>query len=110
MSESWVGVRHFTPDEFAGPMNMEFIRRLDQARTRAGVPFVLSSTYREGDDKAHGAGFAVDIKCTASGDRYCILKALLGQGFHRIGIYDRHIHVDAWPAGPVRVVWWGTSK
>lgn len=106
----WGRVDNFTSSEFTGPMNPVFIKKLDRARTQAGVAFVITSSYRARDDGAHGDGYAVDIACTESRARYCILKALMGQGFHRIGVYDKHIHVDDWPKGDPRVIWWGESR
>lgn len=110
MSNGWRNIEHFEPIEFDGPMHIGFVGKLDRARTQSGVPFVISSGFRAGDDGAHGLGRAVDIRCRDSRSRFCILKALLGQGFKRIGVYDKHIHVDDWPDGDQRVIWWGTSK
>lgn len=43
---------------------------------------------------AHLKGLAVDYLCVNSVDRFFIVKALLGSGFNRIGIYNDHVHVD----------------
>lgn len=42
-------------------MSQEFLDWLDAVRERAGVPFVLTSDGRPGDDGLHGLGCAVDI-------------------------------------------------
>lgn len=106
----WNQIEHFTSSEFTGPMDPAFIKKLDRARGQAGVKFQITSSYRSDSKTAHGVGHAVDIACTGSRERYCILKALLGQGFTRIGVYDKHIHVDDWPDGDPRVIWWGESQ
>lgn len=108
----WNSIEHFTSSEFTGPMDPAFIKKLDRARTQAGVAFVITSSYRSDSDTGHGAlpGRTVDIACTQPRARYCIVKALLGQGFHRIFLYDKHIHVDEWPDGDPRVMDIGISR
>lgn len=60
---------------------------------------------------AHKTGRGVDIRCADSGLRYRILDAAFSEGFLRIGIYDRHIHLDLECEGfPQCKVWWGKSK
>lgn len=110
--EQWDNLKHFESTEFEYPdkMNYDFLLKLDRARGIAGVPFILSSTYRDGDSKSHGKGLAVDIKCRNSGNRFKIVSSLIRVGFVRIGIYDRHIHVDYDAYLPLNVMWWGTSK
>ena len=105
-------MRHFKAHEFSdfGAMKVPMLEMLDQARQIAGVPFKITSSYRDGDKKSHGRGWAVDIACTASRDRYHILTGLLAAGFTRVGVYDRHIHADADPTLDQEVMWWGTSK
>jgi hypothetical protein len=83
---------------------------LDDARSIAGVPFVLTSAFRAGDPRSHGRGLAVDIRCSDSETRWRILKGVILAGFLRIGIYDRHIHVDIDESLPQRVAWWGRSQ
>lgn len=105
-------VDYFAPREFSDPdaMSQELIEKLDTARAFAEVPFKINSSYREGDPLAHGRGTAVDISCTKSVDRHDMLKALYLVGFNRIGVYDRHIHVDVDKELPQDVTWWGKSK
>jgi hypothetical protein len=94
-------------------MDASFIAMLDLARETAGVPFKITSDFRVGDAKCHGRGKAVDIACTDSRSRYAILAALVGVGFKRIGIYDRHIHVDFCTEAegfPRPRCWWGESR
>ena len=99
----WNLLDHFSPEEFAPhpeKMNEELLRRLNTARHFAGLPIYVTSHYRPGDPKAHGAGDAVDIADNLQGEpctstwRYHVLRSLLAAGFKRIGVYDRHIHAD----------------
>lgn len=110
MSIDWDQITHFSAAEFDGPMDAAFVRRLDRAREWAGVPFVLTSTFRANSDTSHGVGYGVDVRCHNARDRFHILDGLFQMGFHRLGIYDRHIHVDNWPAGDPEVVWLGKSE
>ena len=43
-------------------------------------------------------------------ERYLVLPSLLASGFHRIGVYDRHFHVDVSRRLPGRVIWTGKSQ
>lgn len=106
-----IALRYFQPGEFSEPgaMDEDFLVRLDEARHLAGIPFRLSSTYRAGDPRSHGRGKAVDIAATESRDRFHIVRGALLAGFRRIGVYDRHVHLDADPSLSPDVMWWGTS-
>ena len=80
------------------------VNRFNEARSIAGVPFIITSGYRceryndslknAAKDSAHLAGLAADIKAEDSGTRFRIVDGLLQVGFMRIGIYPRHIHAD----------------
>lgn len=94
----------------------QFMNLLNLARIRAGIPFRINSAYRCSvhnfycggkSNSAHLYGWAADIKCEASTERYLILEALISVGFKRIGIYNDFIHVDCDPAKPEKVVWVG---
>lgn len=110
-----VNLRYFKPVEFekATPacsiddMDEEFLLKLDEARTLAGVPFIISSAFRS-EEYEHSKGRhldnvgahsrkpckAVDILCFTSRDRLKMVTALLCVGFKRIGIYRDFVHVD----------------
>ena len=105
--------RYFTDAEVAG-LQPAFVERLDLAREMAGVSFVITEGLAKGGShvkkSAHEAGWAVDLRCSSSHQRFRILRALFAAGFTRIGVYDRHIHVDADPTKPQEVTWHGTSS
>lgn len=106
--------RYFSESEFRRceppcsekDMDACFLSRLDKARERAGIPFVLNCAYRSADwDKEKGRSGkgahteipckCVDIRCSTSQNRLKIIKALLDEGFVRIGIGKTFVHVDA---------------
>ena len=109
---------YFTIDEFDHPYSMSenFLITLDKIRDRANVPIYISSDYRPGDDKAHGQGVAVDIPDDLNSDgisahwTYRVVLAAMQMGITRIGIYDKHVHLDTWYNGPSEVLWQGTSR
>ena len=81
----------------------ELVSMLDEAREIAGVPFIITSGFRNSiknkevggvENSAHLSGLAVDIQCLDSADRFDILRGLLGAKFQRIGVYNNHIHAD----------------
>lgn len=109
--------RHFKEDEVTG-LDLELVAKLDLARERAGVPFVITSGKRDAkrnaldggvQDSSHLRGLAVDLRCSNGLDRFQMVKALLGVGFERLGCYDAHIHVDLDPSLPQEVLWTGVS-
>ena len=112
----------FTLEEFDSPdspgsgqnMQHNFIIRLGEARTIAGIPFVISSGFRtkehnakvEGvNGSAHTKGLAADIRIANSRIRFIILSALLKVGFTRIGIANNFIHVDVDTGKAPNVIW-----
>lgn len=79
------------------------MKRLDEARHIAGVPFIVNSAYRtpeyelskgRSSTSSHCKGCAVDLRCSNSSDRLRILTGLISAGFTRIGIAFNFIHVD----------------
>lgn len=92
----WQMMHYFSAQEFVEPekMSRRLVAMLDLARHGAGIPFHITSSFRDGDDLSHGDGHGVDIACVSSSDRYAIVNSLLIVGFSRIGIYPRHIHAD----------------
>ena len=101
--------KHFKREEFnchccgIEKMDDEFLRRLDQARDLAGVPFGILSGYRcpkhnaEVGSKAlnHPRGKAADIRTNIGPHRILVLQGLILAGFRRIGIAKTFIHADS---------------
>ena len=114
----WSKVRHFSRDEFGYAGNVEpdetLVQLLDEARSMAGVPFVLTSGIR-GEDRnrevggveksAHTTGHAADISAESSRERFLIVDALLQCGGSRIGIGSDFVHVDTDESKPQEVIW-----
>ena len=94
-------------------MHPETMRRLDLARSIAGIPFVINSAFRTVEHEkrmgrigasSHTTGRAVDIRCNTDRNRYLIITALLMAGFDRIGIHRTFIHVDDSPKHAAQVI------
>lgn len=114
---------YFTKEEMACkcgcglmPNNLVFLERLHNARERAGVSFPINSWVRcparnkeEGgrENSAHLRGCAVDIRIDKynSYKRFLVIKALIEEGFNRIGVYDWGIHVDSDETLPKQQFW-----
>lgn len=114
---------YFSDVEVVG-LDHEFVACLDQARHKAGIPFVLTSGFRDPQknaevggvsDSAHTKGLAADIRCGNSHTLYKILDGLYSAGIRRIGIYYRmsdqdgalnytHVHCDIDQTKPQEVV------
>jgi uncharacterized protein YcbK (DUF882 family) len=95
-------------------MDKTFLLKLDEARERAGIPFVINSAYRSPEHNAkiggkpnssHLKGLAVDISVTNSRQRFIVLNALLEVGFTRIGIADTFLHVDLDNGKSKDIIW-----
>jgi len=109
MTDIYKNLRYFTRPEFSNPdaMSTELLLKLDWARHKTGLPYILTSTYRANDVRTHGKGLAVDIACNSSQTRLLMLDALRAVEFDRIGIYSKHIHVDVAVSDPPGI-WYGT--
>ncbi len=109
-----VGYKYFAPREIVG-LKSELVELLDKAREIAGVPFVLTSGYRNPaknkavggvEDSSHITGLAVDIRVKDGVSGGKILLALAQVGFTRFGFYkDNHIHVDMDSTKPNPCIW-----
>lgn len=113
---------YFDEKEFArcsppcklGDMDARFMAKLDLARAKAGIPFVLNCAYRSRawdlskgrtGNSAHCSGKAVDIRCNTSANRMKIVQGLLAAGFTRIGIGKTFVHADNDETKPQGVIW-----
>ena len=95
-------------------MDARFLAKLDLARAKAGIPFVLNCAYRSRawdlskgrtGNSAHCSGKAVDIRCNTSSNRMKIVQGLLTAGFTRIGIGRTFVHADSDETKPQGVIW-----
>ena len=120
-------MKYFKLSEFDSPdlvgsgeaMDMDFLSRLDQARSLCDIPFKITSGfrtqqynedllargYKASANSSHLKGLAADIACTNSAARHIIVSALLKVGLNRIGIADTFIHVDRDPSKVANVIW-----
>jgi hypothetical protein len=117
-----LNLRWFKPSEFRGAferMDPVLLRMLDATRGFSGRPIVITNAFREGEGTAHALGKAVDISDNGRGApigsrwRFLVVKAALAAGFTRVGVYDRHIHLDVASEDegyPAEVIWTGTSR
>jgi zinc D-Ala-D-Ala carboxypeptidase len=115
--------KNFTDDEFKCPCCGKlldslpfraFIAKLQDARNIAGIPFVITSGYRclkhnkavgGKPDSSHLMSVAVDIRIRTSSERFLIIGGLMKAGFARLGIGQKHIHVDMDVCKPQRLIW-----
>lgn len=60
---------------------------------------------------AHNAGLAVDLRAWDGKTKYAIVNAALELGIKRVGIYDRHVHIDIDSTKTHQnTIWLGKSK
>ena len=116
---------HFTDKDFPrGKPSQVLIDRLELARAYYGKPIMISSGGRTtaqnrsvdgAKDSEHiidpvtGEFEGCDIKCADSHARFELLPILF-RYFHRVGIYDKHLHVGMSKTLPQDVCWIGVSK
>jgi peptidoglycan hydrolase-like protein with peptidoglycan-binding domain len=106
--------KYFKASEIVG-LKPELVSLLDKARGIAGVPFFITSGYRDPahnievggvSDSSHTDGLAVDLKFKDGVTAWKIITACQQVGFVRIGGYaDGHIHVDCSKTLPQNVFW-----
>jgi hypothetical protein len=85
-------------------MSIDFVKLLDSAREKAGIPFKINSGFRcrsyndllqnSSPDSSHIRGLAADVHVEGSRERFLIIESLYFVGFRRFGIYRSHVHVD----------------
>jgi hypothetical protein len=118
---------HFNDDELAG-LDKELCARLDMARDKAGVPFIITCGKRTAAqnaclhgavaDSAHIAGLAVDLATGSDHLKNRIIYGLCVAGLgDRVGEYftidpanpnnliPHHVHVDIDTSKPAQVTW-----
>lgn len=111
--EARAGYKYFKQSEIVG-LKPELVKMLDDARGFAGIPFKITSGFRDKksnekaggvEDSAHLLGLAVDIACTSSDARWKIFNSLLKVGFTRIGFGKDFIHCDIDTSKPKNMIW-----
>ena len=101
-------MKYFRTEEFAckcgcgkADISEELVKRIERARSFAGVPFIITSGCRGKNhnkkvggvkDSSHLQGLAVDISISNE-SKSAILMAL-GKCFNRIGVSNDFVHVD----------------
>jgi hypothetical protein len=100
-----MALKHFkieTDPKMQG-LNIQLLTMLDNARTMADMPFIITSGVRTMEENrkvggvnssAHLLGLACDIKCENDTQAFLIIKGAVVAGFKRIGIGKGHIHLD----------------
>jgi zinc D-Ala-D-Ala carboxypeptidase len=121
-------LRYFDFSEFDSPdekgsgekhMDRGFLRKLDNARHIAGIPFRITSGfrtkaynidltnrgYKTSKTSPHMKGLAADISTPDSKTRYKVIEALRLQNFTRIGIGKNFVHCDTDTSKSQEVIW-----
>lgn len=84
-------------------LQIDLLRALAKIEQEIGQELLYTSGYRcdvcnelagGAKDSAHLRGLAVDISVETSLDRYSLLDVLFTSNVRRIGVYQRHIHID----------------
>jgi uncharacterized protein YcbK (DUF882 family) len=117
-------VKYFNLSEFDSPdeidsgdnMDLDFLRKLDEAREIAGIPFKVNSGYRSVAHNKKVGGVlnsshikipccAADIHINSSRDRFLIIAAAIKVGINRIGIGKNFLHLDTDKTKSQDVTW-----
>ena len=117
-------VKYFNLSEFDSPdevdsgdnMDLDFLRKLDEAREIVGIPFKVNSGYRSVNYNKKVGGVsnsshikipccAADIHANTSRDRFLIMSAAIKVGINRIGIGKNFIHLDTDKTKSQDVTW-----
>lgn len=110
-----VKYKYFSEAEVKG-LKPDLVTMLDKAREFAGVPFIITSGYRNDTQNtkaggvggsSHTLGVGVDISAKNSTMLFKIASGAFKAGFTRIGLYSTHIHLDIGqaPKFPQTVLW-----
>jgi zinc D-Ala-D-Ala carboxypeptidase len=115
-------MKHFKISEFDSPdevgsgerMDDDVLQMIDKARELFGKPIHINSGVRTiahnekvGGSKlsSHLKGYAIDVSCDNSADRFRLIEILMLVGFNRLGIAKTFIHVDNDPDKSKNVIW-----
>ena len=123
----WSRYKYFKEREFDSPdapgsgviIDEELVKKLNLMRLFYKSPIHINSGVRTeqqnkkvrgSKNSAHVKGFAVDIPVHDSHARYKMITLAHIVGFRRIGVYDKHVHLDNDPTKPQEVIWHGKRK
>ncbi len=115
-------MKYFKIEEFDSPdvkgsgegMNKDLLQIIDKARDLFGKPIYINSGMRSIERNAliggkpnssHLRGYAIDVACENSRDRFRMIELFLLLGINRIGIADSFIHIDNDPEKDPDVIW-----
>lgn len=101
-------LKHFCieKDPLMVGLDIKLLTLLDNARTMADIPFIITSGKRDPaknaevggvNNSSHIKGLACDIACENSSQAFFIIRGAIVAGFKRIGIGKGHIHLDIDP-------------
>lgn len=110
-----MALKHFSieKDPNMVGLDIKLLSLLDNARTMADIPFVITSGKRNIEENvrvggvansSHLDGQACDIQCRNSEEAFHIIKGAIVAGFKRIGLGNGHIHLDIDPSKPQNVL------
>jgi len=113
-----MALQHFKIEEFncshtnKNEMDVTFLSRLDELREVCGIPFKITSGYRDAMHPAernkekpgkHNEGIAADIYAPDGITKRTIITNALNLGFSGIGVGKTFIHLDTRTGYPI--VW-----
>lgn len=112
-----MGNKYFSDEELQG-LVPELVDKLTTARIKADVPFIITSGLRSCsanttvlgvENSSHLTGKAVDLHVEDGIHRFKMINGALAAGFVRLGVYDKHLHIDLDDTKPQDVIWTGVS-
>lgn len=90
-------------------LDPSFLSALYTLEGLVGFSFHVTSGKRDDLTSSHRDGLAADIAVAGGWERYRLVKCALDDGWERIGVYDRHIHLCIDTRRPRPVIWAGKS-
>ncbi len=123
----WENIRYFRPREFASPdafgsginIDPSIVIICDVTRNIVKVPLIILSGIRTAKynrkikgskNSAHLRGYAVDIRALSPRLKFNIVNTALFLKVRRIGVYEKHVHLDTDPNLMQDIIWYGKYK